>query len=110
MMTPSLAMAEPTMAISSTVAWGPAGLSRSGRVGSPTGSPAAAHASSHSFFCRSSAEGMSDSGVYSGKSMSLLKPKSSAPATSFSAPISTPSWPNTVFDESSVAWARVRLP
>ena len=44
MMAPSLAMAQPTRAISNTVAWGPAGL---GWFWGFTGSPAADQASSH---------------------------------------------------------------
>ena len=62
-MVPLLAMQLPTMAICSTVAWGPAGL-----VCSPTGSPAAAQAVSHSVISDGSgirlfASGMSKSYV-----------------------------------------------
>ena len=105
MMAPSLAMAQPTRAISSTVAWGPAGL---GWFWGFTGSPAADQASSH--FVISSGSAMSEVAVFSVKSILRLKPNLSAPSTSFSAPISTPSWPNTVLLDSSVARASVMSP
>ena len=53
---------------------------------------------------------MSEVAVFSVKSILRLKPNLSAPSTSFSAPISTPSWPNTVLLDSSVARASVMSP
>ena len=50
--------------------------------------------------------------VASGKSKSilLLKPNFSAPSTRRSGPSWTPTWPNTVFEETSVARARLMVP
>ena len=102
-MVPPLAMALPTMAISSTVACGPAGLSCV-----PTGSPAAAQAVSHSVI--SSGSGMSEVASGRSKSMLSLNPNCSAPSTRRSAPICTPSWPYTVLEDTSVARARLMVP
>ena len=103
MMAPSLAMAAPTSAICSTVAWGPAGLSCS-----PTGSPQAAQAVSQVVI--SSGSGMRDVARGKSKGMSSLKPKLHAICTSKSLPSCTPTWPNTVFDEYHMACSRVILP
>ena len=105
MMAPSLAMAEPTRAISNTVACGPGWLSWFMGF---TGSPAAAQAVSHSVISAGSA--MREVYMTRGKSICRLKPNASAPFTSASAPISTPSWPNTVLEDISVACASVWLP
>ena len=76
MIAPSLAIPQPASAISSTVAWGPAGLGWLVVLLSPTGSPAAAQAVSH--VVMSFASGMTEVARGRSKSMSMLKPKSFA--------------------------------
>lgn len=98
-------MALPTMAICSTVACGPAGLSWFMGL---TGTPAAAQAVSHSVISLGSA--ISDVYMTSGKSNVWLNPKRSAPSTSLSAPICTPSWPYTVLADHQVACSSVCVP
>ena len=53
---------------------------------------------------------MSDMARGKSKSICSLKPKLHAMFTSRSDPNCTPTWPNTVFEEYHMAWARVILP
>ena len=103
MIVPLLAIAQPTNAICKTVACGPAGLACS-----PTGSPAAAHAVSHSVI--SFGLGISDFASGKSKFSALLKPNFSEEETRPSAPIWSPSCANTVLAESSVARCSVIVP